>query len=299
MSSVYSKWTAVMRCWLWLGVLLCGALLGLRVFVLHPTAAPETTPQEKRRLLRISADPNNLPFSNQKEEGFENRIARVIARELDADVEYVWHAQRRAFVRESVKREHCDLVMGVPSGYERLLTTRPYYWSSYVFVSRHERALQVKSFDDPRLKRLIIGVQLVGDDGMNTPPAHALSARGIIDNVRGYTVYGDYARANPQSEIIAAVAKGDVDVAIVWGPPAGYFAKLQPMALDLVPVSPEKSEGIPFSFSISIGVSKTEKALKQTIDDILLRRRDEIEAILREAGVPSLEIASNPEEQRK
>ena len=121
---------------------------------------------------------------------------------------------------------------------EMLATTRPYYRSSYVFVSRADRDLGLTSFDDPRMRTLRIGVQMIGDDGANAPPAHALARRGIIANVMGYTVYGDYREANPPARIIDAVTGGDVDVAVVWGPLAGYFARQQPVPLVVTPVAP-------------------------------------------------------------
>src|SRR4051812_9585058 len=142
--------------------------------------------------LRVCADPNNLPFSNAAREGFENRIADLIGRELHEPVEYVWWAQRRGFVRNTLNAGSCDLVVGTASGVEMLATTRPYYKSTYVFVSRRDRQLGLTSFDDPRLKTLKIGVQLIGDDFVNTPPAHALANRGMTRNVVGYPVYGDY-----------------------------------------------------------------------------------------------------------
>ena len=113
---------------------------------------------------------------------------------------------------------------GVATGVDMLATTRPYYRSTYVFVTRADRGLDIGSFDDPRLRTLKIGVQMIGDDCVNTPPAHALARRGIIDNVRGYMLYGDYAQPNPPAAIVEAVAAGDIDVAVVWGPLAGYFA---------------------------------------------------------------------------
>src|SRR4051812_10916750 len=154
--------------------------------------APAAEPAQADRILRVAADPNNLPFSNERLEGFENKIVALVARELGATVEYTWHAQRRGFVRQTIKEGNCDLVAGVPKGFDMLLTTRPYYRSTYVAVARASRHLDIRSLDDPRLKQLTIGVQMIGDDFANTPPAHALSERGCIQNVRGFTVYGDY-----------------------------------------------------------------------------------------------------------
>ena len=177
-----------------------------------------------RPTLTACADPNNLPFSNKSGEGFENKLARLIAHALDSDLEYVWWAQRRGYVRNTLNEDRCDFWPGVGSGLEMLATSRPYYRSTYVFVTRAGDRLSGLTLDDPRLKTLRIGVQMVGDDFSNTPPAHALASRGIVRNIRGFMIYGDYARPNPPSDIVSAVERGDVDVALVWGPLAGYFA---------------------------------------------------------------------------
>ena len=125
----------------------------------------------------------------------------------------------------SLKAGNCDVIMGVPVGLDMVGTTRPYYRSSYVFVSRSDRRLDIASMTDPRLKTLKIGVQLIGADGSNTPPGHALAEQGIVNNVVGYTVYGDYRQPDPPAQILEAVARGDIDIAAVWGPLAGYFAR--------------------------------------------------------------------------
>src|SRR5690606_5361260 len=126
------------------------------------------------RPFRVCADPNNLPFSNAAEQGFENALAELLAAELGATVEYTWWAQRRGFIRNTLNAGDCDVVMGVPAGYELVATTQPYYRSTYVFVYRREPGLELRTIDDPRLRELAIGVHLIGDDGGNTPPVHAL-----------------------------------------------------------------------------------------------------------------------------
>ncbi len=237
--------------------------------------------------LRVCADPNNLPFSNEKREGFENRIADLIGRELHRRVEYTWWAQRRGFVRNTLNAHECDLVLGVTAGMEMLATTRPYYRSSYVFVTRRDRHLGITSFNDPRLASLRIGVQLVGDDGANTPPVHALSNRGITRNLVGYMVYGDYRQANPAARIVDGVASGDVDVAIVWGPLAGYFAQRSPVPLDVVPVSPRLDlPYLPFVFDIALGVRRGDSTFKSSIEEVIVRRKPAIDSILATYGVP-------------
>jgi mxaJ protein len=240
--------------------------------------------QESNRVLRIAADPNNLPFSNDRLEGFENKIATILARELEMKIEYVWHAQRRGFFRETLKDGNSDLVMGVPAIFERALTSKPYYQSTYVFVSRTDRALDLTSLDDPRLRELKVGVHLIGDDGMNTPPVHALTERGIVTNLVGFTLYGDYAHPNPPAKIVEAVVNGSIDVAIVWGPFAGYFGSKQSVPLTLAPLP--KEAGLPFTFAISVGVKKGKKELKDRVDEALTRKKEEIEKILKEYEVP-------------
>jgi mxaJ protein len=252
--------------------------------------APSTQPAPTaQRVLRISIDPNNLPFSNEKGEGFENKIVELVARDLHATIEYHWRAQRRGFFRESLKANECDLVMGVPVAFERAEPTRAYYRSTYVFVSRADRQIDLKSFDDPKLHDLKIGLQMVGDDYDNTPPAQALANRGITKNLVGYTLYGDYQMPNPPERIMRALAAGEVDVAIIWGPLAGYFATRESGPLVVTPVAPEAdADGMPYTFSIAMGARKGDVRLRDEVNGVIERRQAEINAILTEYGVPLL-----------
>lgn len=239
------------------------------------------------RELRVCADPNNLPFSNRRQQGFENRLAELIARETGATVRYTWWPQRRGFLRNTLSARACDLVMGVPPGTERVLTTAPYYRSTYVFVYRKDRKLQVRSLDDPALHTLRIGVQLVGDDYANTPPVHALSRRGISGNLVGFSVFGDYSEENPPARIIDAVISRNVDLAVAWGPLAGYFAKRSPVPLEIVPVSPAVDPpGLRFTFDIALAVRPGDTLRLKELDGILERKRSQIDRILRDYGVP-------------
>jgi mxaJ protein len=256
-------------------------LSGVLLLGCHQTTRQPDNPTTPQRVLRVCADPNNLPFSNQKLEGFENRIADLIAAEMKAKVEYTWWAQRRGFLRNTLRAKQCDVVIGLPSAIELAATTRPYYRSTYVFVSK--QGLGLTSLDDPRLKDLRIGVHLIGDDGANAPPAHALAARGIVENVRGFTVYGDYATPNPPARIIDAINRGEIDVAIVWGPLAGYFAK----DLEITNVTPQIDVPfLPFVYDIAVGVRREDIALRQELDGILVKRKSDIAKILDEYGVP-------------
>jgi mxaJ protein len=237
--------------------------------------------------LRVCADPNNLPFSNDKREGFENRIAAIVARDLHRPLDYVWQPQRRGFLRTTLNAKRCDAVIGVPSELDAVRTTRPYYRSTYVFVSRADRRLHVRSLDDPRLKTLRIGIQITGEDYENPPAAQALASRQIIGNVRGYMVYGDYSHRDPTRPLIDAVAKGDVDVAVAWGPLAGYFATREPAALEIAPVTPEAdSRFVRFAFDISMGVRRDDRPLADALDGAIARRRTEICGVLASFGVP-------------
>jgi quinoprotein dehydrogenase-associated probable ABC transporter substrate-binding protein len=240
---------------------------------------------------RVCADPNNLPFSNEAQEGFENKLADLIAGALGEKVAYDWHAQRRGFIRRTLKAQECDVVMGMPTKVDMLTTTSPYYRSTYVFVTRADRHLDIASIKDPRLRRLKVGVQVIGNDGANTPPSHALAQQGIIDNVVGYTVYGDYRNPNPPARIVEAVEKGEVDIAAVWGPLAGYFAKKSNVPLTLTPITEtEDFKPLIFTFDIGLGVREGDKALKAKLDDILVQKRSEISALLERYGIPTLPL---------
>jgi mxaJ protein len=257
--------------------------LVLALFVFAVPARCDELSQE----FRVCADPNNLPFSNQKQEGFENRLAELVARELDRRVAYTWWPQRRGFIRNTLSAGTCDVVMGVPTGYDPVLTTRPYYRSTYVFVYPKNAGYQVVSFDDPLLHKLRIGVHLIGDDYTNSPPAHALSAKGIVNNVVGYSVFGDYAEDSPPGKIIGAVAAKEIDIAVVWGPIAGYFAQKQSVPLTLEPVPADAApSSLPFTYNISLGVRRKDTALKARLDEILNRKTADIRSILDEYGVP-------------
>jgi quinoprotein dehydrogenase-associated probable ABC transporter substrate-binding protein len=237
--------------------------------------------------LRVCADPNNLPFSNRAEAGFENKLATMVAAHFGEQVSYTWWAQRRGFIRNTLKAGQCDVVMGVPAGYDLVETTRPYYRSSYVFVTREDRHLDLSSLIDPRLHHLTIGVHLIGDDGNNPPPAQALGDQGIVDNVRGYSICGDYREANPPARLIEAVENGEIDVAAAWGPLGGYFAQRSPVPLTVTPIRDvERFAPQQFQFAIAIGVRKGDHALRDRLNAFIDEHRSEIDALLRSYGVP-------------
>lgn len=255
-------------------------------------AAPPAAPP---RELRVCADPNNLPFSNRKLEGFENKLVALIAKDLGATIAYTWWAQRRGNVRETLNAGKCDLIPGVGSSVDMLGTTRPYYRSAYVAVTRADRQIAIASFDDPRLQTLSIGVQMIGDDGANTPPAHALMRRGITANVRGYMVYGDYDDQAPQEAIMKAVASGEIDVAFVWGPVAGYFAGKERPPLKVTPLA-ARFDGpqLPMTYDVSMGMRRADRHLREEVEAVLDRHRPEIRTLLRRYRLPRADDAEQP-----
>lgn len=237
------------------------------------------------RTLRVCADPDNLPFSNSHQQGYENKIATLVAAELHAELTYEWQRMGRGFVREYLNRGACDLLIGVPANFKPVLTTTPYYRSTYVFVTRRDHHLQLSSLNDPAMHSIKIGVQVMDED--YTPPASALARRGLQDEIVGFESTGDQA-----DSILRAVADGKVDTAMVWGPLAGYFAQKFKSALELTPVTPEVDPpGLPFTFAISMGVQKGNSRLRDELEGVLSRRRTEIQKILRSYGVPLLETA--------
>ena len=238
------------------------------------------------RPLVVCADPNNLPFSNQARQGFENKIIEQVAKDLGASVTYVWWAQRRGYVRNTLNDAKCDVWPGMATGVDLAATTRPYYRSMYVFVTREDAPLAHLTLDDPRLKSVPIGVQMIGNDSMNTPPAHAIASRGIVDNVRGYMVYGDSGQINAVPAIINAVAHRQIDVALVWGPLARLFAHRSEVPLRIEAATPQNDARWPMTFDISMGVRRNNHELLDRINASLDREKPVISAILEDYHVP-------------
>jgi mxaJ protein len=236
--------------------------------------------------LRVCADPSNMPFSDRNGAGFENRIALLLGKQLHREIEFVWRPERRNFLRNGLMAGACDLVTGAPADIGGVATTRPYYRSGYVFVSRPDDP-PVSSFDDPSLPKRKIGVQMIGDDGMSTPPAEELVRRGNVSNLRSYMASGDYREPDSSGVILKAVARGDIDLAAVWGPVAGYFAAREKPALVVTPIA-SGGASLPLAFDISIGVRKQDATLLDDVQQALDRSRPEIDCILAQFHVPDL-----------
>jgi mxaJ protein len=256
--------------------MLLPAILAAGVIAVAAAAPQNAAP------LRVCADPNNLPFSNRALQGFENRLADLVARDLGTTVEYTWWPQRRNFIRDTLDARRCDVVMGLLADDAGVGTTRPYYRSTYVFVTRKDAGLSVRSFDDPALRTLRIGVQLIGDDD-SSPPAYSLSRRGIVRNMVGYSVYGE----GRGDALMAAVAERQVDIAAAWGPQAGYFAARQPVPLMLAPVSPQVDAGfLPQTFEISMAVRRGDVARQRRLSQFIASHRSQIRKLLADYHIP-------------
>jgi len=238
----------------------------------------QTAPRE----LRVCADPENLPYSDRAGRGFENRIAEELAQAMHRKLVYHWSRMGRGFVRNVLNKRECDLLVAVPANFRAVRTTRPYYRSQFVFVTRRADKLNIDSLDDPRLRKLRIGVQALEEDF--TPPGQALGRRGIVTNIIAF----DSTAADPAA-IVRAVAQHKVDVSIVWGPLAGYVTKHERLALQLNPVTPEVDPpGLPMTFAIAMGVRQDDAALRDALDAAIERRRGDIDAILDRYGVPRI-----------
>jgi mxaJ protein len=232
--------------------------------------------------LRVCADPANLPLSNDKREGFENKVVELLAGELGRPITYVWWMDRRKSPLEALDKHLCDLVPGALANAPGVATTRPYLRSGYAFVTR---AGSVTSFDDPELRHMTIGVQSVGDDAV-TPAATALLHHGLTANIRAYTLHGHYSDPNSSGEIINAVASGKIDAAVVWGPFAGYFAHRQNVPLNVVLA--ERSGGDPpLVYDIAMATRRDDTELQQGLNRALVERRADIDAILAAYEVPT------------
>lgn len=243
--------------------------------------------------LRVCADPNNLPYSNQEQQGFENKLATLIAGDLGMEVSYVWFPQREKFFQKTLNAGLCDVVMGVPTGFDEAMTTRPYYRSSYAFLSRRDRHLHIDSLDDPRLRRLRIGVHILGEADDSIPPVRALVNRGIVHNLVGYSIFGNLTEANPSADLIRAVVEKKVDVAVVWGPLAGYFARRSSVPLDVTPIRTDpENPTLPLAFNIAIGVREQDQSLREKLDAELQHRRPAIHQLLASYGIPQQTVPS-------
>lgn len=240
-----------------------------------------------RTTLRVCADPNNLPYSNEKGEGFENKIAELLAKDLGVPVRYTWYPDSMGFIRNTLRARQCDLVIGTIAGNEMLQNTNPYYRSAFSLVYRADSGLELESIDETKLRSLKIGI-IAG-----TPPATTLAQKGLLGNLRSYALVVDTRHEHPAQDLVHDVAEGEIDVGIVWGPIAGYFAKHESNPLVVVPLRTE-TPAIRYDYRITMGVRPNEPEWKRDINELIRKHQPEINHILLEYGVPLLDEQSNP-----
>jgi quinoprotein dehydrogenase-associated probable ABC transporter substrate-binding protein len=257
------------------------------VLLLAPLACASDAP------LRVCSAPSDLPFSNSQRQGFENTIAEWIAHDLGRKLEFVWVPQRVRYLEKRVKTGQCDLVTGITADSELLSPTKPYYRSSYMFVSERDRKLHVRTLHDEQLRSMRIGLHLIGDEMEYVPPARELIANGMLQNIVGYNIYGHGLEQNAPAALITAVEKGDIDLAVAWGPTAGYFAARAPVPLTLTPICQATAVTMfPVQFDISMGVRKGDAALLKDVNGVLTQRHRQIERLLRSYHVPLVRAAT-------
>lgn len=257
---------------------------------LAPLRAQSTSEAVDPSALRVCADPGNVPFSNQAEEGFENKIAELLAAELGVPVRYTWFPQATGFVRNTLQARRCDIVIGISLGFELLQNTNPYYRSSYVLFYRKDAGLNARSLDDPALKELTIGVVA------GTPPASLMMKYGLMKKARPYPLMVDARYERPGEKMVHDVAKGELDAGLLWGPIAGYYAKKAEAPLTLVPLT--SGPGDPrMDYRITMGIRYGEPEWKQQLNDLIAKKQPEINEILLDYGVPLLDAQGKPIER--
>lgn len=240
-----------------------------------------------RTALRVCADPANMPFSNDKNEGFENKIAEIVAAELKVQVEYTWFPQATGFIRQTLFAKRCDVVIGYAQGDELVLNTNHYYRSTYALLYRAGTGLDgVVSLADPRLKDRRIGV-IAG-----TPPANIMAQLGLIQRAKPYPLMVDRRHDSPGERMINDIRSGDIDAGVLWGPIAGYFAAKGGDKLLVVPLL--KETGTPrMAYRITFGVRNLEDDWKHQLNAVIAKRQSDIDALLLQFGVPLLDEQSN------
>ncbi|MCB5190514.1 substrate-binding domain-containing protein [Methylobacillus arboreus] len=242
---------------------------------------------------KVCADYDNLPYSNGKQEGFENKIAELIAKDLGKTLTYQFWYDRMGFIRNTLNARRCDVIIGTVAGNDMMLTSKPYYRSGYVFVYRKDSGYDIKDWDSPDLRKGIIGV--VGQ----TPPSRPLNDKGLLGNSRPYRIQRDLNL--PPSFVIDDLVKGEIDVAILWGPIAGYYAKKASIPLVVVPAPEYEQENIHGKeyWNISLAVRKRDKERMAVLQEVLDRRHDDIIKILDEYGIPHVPVVEGDDIEKK
>jgi quinoprotein dehydrogenase-associated probable ABC transporter substrate-binding protein len=240
------------------------------------------------KVLRVCADPRNLPFSDEKGEGFENRLAELLAEKLHKKLDYTFFPQATGFVRMTLAAHRCDVIMGFPQGDELVQGTNPYYRTSYALVSKPGSGLEeVTSLADERLKSKHLGI-IAG-----TPPATNMAANGLMANARPYPLMIDTRIDSSAGAMMKDLAAGEIDAAVLWGPMAGYYAKQAKPPLHVTPLVAEKS-GPRLVYRIGMGVRPADQNWKRLLNRLIEENQPAINRILLDYGVPLLDENNRP-----
>lgn len=264
-------------------------LAGLFGALLIDTAvavAAQTSDLVDRSELRVCADPNNLPFSDEKKEGFENKIAELMGGELGLKVDYAWFPQVIGFVRNTLQAHLCDLVIGTVAGDEIMQTTNPYYFTTYVMFYRSDKGLAFDGLQDPGLAHLRLGVVA------GTPPADLLVRHDLMSRTKPYALTIDTRAESPTHDMVQDVVDGTIDAGFLWGPIAGYYRKRDALPLTLVPLKSEPGAAR-MAYHIAMGVRGNEPEWRRRVNTAIVKRQAEITVILRDYGVPLLDEQGN------
>jgi quinoprotein dehydrogenase-associated probable ABC transporter substrate-binding protein len=268
-------------CWSGAGTLLIAMVLASGPAMAQTAETVDTTS------FRVCADPSNLPFSNEKGEGFENKIAELLASDLGVPVRYTWYPDSTGFIRSTLNARRCDIIMGTVAGNELVQNTNPYYRSTYALIYKADGGLAVKTLSDPALKTLKIGA-IAG-----TPPTTILANEGLLGNLRSYQLVVDTRFDHPGEELIHDVATGAIDIGIVWGPIAGFYAKHESTPLAVVPLESTNTP-MQMDYRITMGVRHNEPEWKRKINNLIRKHQADINKILFDFGVPMLDDQGKP-----
>jgi quinoprotein dehydrogenase-associated probable ABC transporter substrate-binding protein len=235
-----------------------------------------------RKVLRVCSDPANMPFSNNKGEGFENKIADIIADELKLKTEYRYLPSSMGFVRQTLAAKRCDIIIGTVQGEELVLNTNHYYRSTYAIVFKPGAGLDgVETLTDPKMQGKKVGIQI------GAPSGDLVARAGLMAQAKGYRFVVDRRYESPAEEMIADVRKGEIDAAVIWGPMAGYYATRGGDKLTVVPLLKDKNART--EFRITMGVRQTDSAWKRQLNQVISKRQPDIDKVLLEYGVPLID----------
>lgn len=234
-------------------------------------------------VFRACGDPRNLPFSNEKGEGFENKLAELFAAKLGKKLGYIYFPQATGFVRNTLGSHRCDVIMGFPQGSDLVQVTVPYYRTTYALVSKPGSGFEgVKALDDPLLKEKRIGVVA------GTPPSTNMAINGLMAHVKPYPLTIDTRVDSSAQAMIDDIARGDIDCGILWGPMAGYFASRSNPALIVAPLLKE-TMGPPLIYRIGMAVRPSDQEFKRTLNKLIAENQMEINKLLLSYDVPLLD----------